>query len=585
MKNNGSKVLKKVGKKWVAFALVGAGVALGNANLVSANEIVGTDVGNQAEVQASTEAVNGVENTDVEGSNVTVPADLVQENTEEVATSGETISDRSVNTEEPEIMLLEATPASQDVSNAAQSTATIEVNSIGNTENKYNVTVDTKIPEASNGDYVDYTFENLPVGDLEGKELKTNDGAVIGSLSVLLNENTFNNKVDNASKETIDSNTIYNSAIVRATFNENVNTLKDIGYSFSYTGQGINIYPNKDASTVKTKISSGSKVVAELDAPTLPYPKEKVETVIYMDGPYTFADVSENGDITASQLQLEIKSGEGGVKAGTDYTLSWTDDSNFKLKPENIEVGTELRIYNQGAYTDSSYVNEAGYIFYDKVPSLSVKISSVTDKSITVTTLSDLPENTKFGSTVKGDVFVVSPTESQLDVSRSRITSVENISTVNGVVKDVDQMDYVNLKGSVASAVASKKTGTVVENNVSTTGEKLTGTITVADNVTVGTAYDTSAQDEKITLADGRVFKLKTKGANSVGTVVEGTTEVVNTYEEVKGTVIENNVSTTGEKLTDTITVVSNVSVGTAYDTSAQEEKIKLADGRVFKLK
>ncbi len=585
MKNNGSKVLKKVGKKWVAFALVGAGVALGNTDLVSANEIVGSNVGEQIEVQASTEVLTGVENTEVESNIESVSEDIVQDKPEEVATSVETISERSVNTEEPEIMLLEATSTTQDLSNVAESTAVIEVNSSGNTVNKYNVTVDTKIPQASNGDYVDYTFENLPVGDLEGKELKTNDGVVIGSLSVLVDENTFNNKVDNASKETIDSNTIYNSAIVRATFNENVNALKDISYSFSYTGQGIVFYPNKDVSTVKTKISTGSKVVAELDAPTLPYSKEKIETVIYMDGPYTFANVSENGDITASQLQLEIKSGVGGVKAGTDYTLSWTDDSNFKLKPENIEVGTELILYNQGAYTDSSYVNDAGYIFYNKVPSLSVKVTSVTDKSITVTTLSDLPENTKFGSTIKGDVFTVSPTKAQLDVSRSRITSVENISTVNGVVKDVEEMDYVNLKGSVASAAASKKIGTVIENNVSTTGEKLTDTITVVSNVSVGTAYDTSAQDEKITLADGRVFKLKTKGANSTGKVIEGTTEVVNTYEEVKGSVFEDNfIEGTTTKLTDTVTVVSKASVGSAYDSSAQEEVITLADGKSYKL-
>lgn len=127
--------------------------------------------------------------------------------------------------------------------------------------------------------------------------------------------------------------------------------------------------------------------------------------------------------------------------------------------------------------------------------------------------------------------------------------------------------------------------GSVIENNVSTTGEKLTDTITVVSNVSVGTAYDTSAQEEKITLEDGRVFKLKTKGANSTGKVIEGTTEVVNTYEEVKSSVFEDNfIEGTSTKLTDTATVVSKASVGSAYDSSAQDEVITLADGKSYKL-
>ncbi|HFU3830482.1 TPA: MucBP domain-containing protein, partial [Streptococcus suis] len=100
-----------------------------------------------------------------------------------------------------------------------------------------------------------------------------------------------------------------------------------------------------------------------------------------------------------------------------------------------------------------------------------------------------------------------------------------------------------------------------------------------------GTAYDTSAQEEKIKLADGRVFKLKTKGANSTGKVVEGTAEVVNVYEEVKSSVYEDNfIEGTTTKLTDTATVVSKASVGSAYDSLAQDEVITLADGKSYKL-
>ncbi|HEM3648972.1 TPA: MucBP domain-containing protein [Streptococcus suis] len=193
------------------------------------------------------------------------------------------------------------------------------------------------------------------------------------------------------------------------------------------------------------------------------------------------------------------------------------------------------------------------------------------------------------------NVVYVSDTGEVLEGRSSVLTQAKVGTAYNTVAKTFDgyklketpsnAIGVSSIEDTLVTYVYVKNTGSVVENNVSTTGEKLTATITVADNVTVGTAYDTSAQEEKITLSDGRVFKLKTKGANSVGTVVEGTTEVVNVYEEVKSSVFEDSfIEGTTTKLTDTATVVSKASVGTAYDSSAQEEVITLADGKSYKL-
>ncbi|MFM0621213.1 MucBP domain-containing protein, partial [Streptococcus suis] len=144
-----------------------------------------------------------------------------------------------------------------------------------------------------------------------------------------------------------------------------------------------------------------------------------------------------------------------------------------------------------------------------------------------------------------------------------------------------------------------QKGGDVIVNYVDQDGNPISGTTdkgtttesTVTDTsyTKAGTAYNTTdLKPTTITTTDGKVYQLvpeATKG-NEDGKVESGvTTEVTYVYKEVKGSVVVNYISTTGEELQTQVVDTPESSTGTEYDTTdVKPETITTKDGRTFKL-
>ncbi|HEL2217862.1 TPA: MucBP domain-containing protein [Streptococcus suis] len=144
-----------------------------------------------------------------------------------------------------------------------------------------------------------------------------------------------------------------------------------------------------------------------------------------------------------------------------------------------------------------------------------------------------------------------------------------------------------------------QKGGDVIVNYVDQDGNPISGTTdkgtttesTVTDTsyTKAGTAYNTTdLKPTTITTTDGKVYQLvpeATKG-NEDGTVESGVTkEVTYVYKEVKGSVVVNYISTTGEEIQAQVVDTPESSTGTEYDTTdVKPETITTKDGRTFKL-
>ncbi|WP_339059856.1 MucBP domain-containing protein [Streptococcus suis] len=129
--------------------------------------------------------------------------------------------------------------------------------------------------------------------------------------------------------------------------------------------------------------------------------------------------------------------------------------------------------------------------------------------------------------------------------------------------------------------------GSVTVKHVTTTGEVLKEETSVKTNEPVGTPYETQPED-KIVTDNGRTFVyrgLKEDSADPKGEVKEGTQKVTFVYEEVKGNVTVEHVTTDGKVLKAETPVFSeNQSTGTAYETK-NETELKDEAGNVYVFK
>ncbi|HFR3692014.1 TPA: MucBP domain-containing protein, partial [Streptococcus suis] len=144
-----------------------------------------------------------------------------------------------------------------------------------------------------------------------------------------------------------------------------------------------------------------------------------------------------------------------------------------------------------------------------------------------------------------------------------------------------------------------EKAGDVIVHYITTDGTPISGVTntgsvtasTVDDTVNgkPGSTYDTSdLRPTTITTDEGKTYELvptATIGDES-GKVESGVTkEVTYVYKEVKGSVVVNYISTTGEELQAQVVDTPESSTGTEYDTTdVKPETITTKDGRTFKL-
>ncbi|HEM5269982.1 TPA: MucBP domain-containing protein, partial [Streptococcus suis] len=182
----------------------------------------------------------------------------------------------------------------------------------------------------------------------------------------------------------------------------------------------------------------------------------------------------------------------------------------------------------------------------------------------------------------------------------------ETITTEDGTVyyyKEVKDTSAPTtgkvVEGTTTVQYVYEQAGDVIVHYIATDGTPISG-VTNAGTVTAstvddtvngkpGSTYDTSdLRPTTITTDDGKTYELvpaSTVG-DETGTVEAGVTkEVTYVYKEVKGSVVVNYISTTGEELQAQVVDTPESSTGTEYDTTdVKPETITTKDGRTFKL-
>ena len=125
----------------------------------------------------------------------------------------------------------------------------------------------------------------------------------------------------------------------------------------------------------------------------------------------------------------------------------------------------------------------------------------------------------------------------------------------------------------------------LLDNYIQGTTTKLTNTQTVKPTGTpVGEDYTTTHQD-RITTADGKIYKYVSSTNNTTGKVKLGTTNVANYYAEVKGNVVVDYQDKQGNTISPRIVDTPDTSVGTAYDTTDHKPStITTADGVSYRI-
>ena len=125
----------------------------------------------------------------------------------------------------------------------------------------------------------------------------------------------------------------------------------------------------------------------------------------------------------------------------------------------------------------------------------------------------------------------------------------------------------------------------LLDNYIQGTTTKLTNTQTVKPTGTpVDEDYTTTHQD-RITTADGKIYKYVSSTNNTTGKVKLGTTNVANYYTEVKGNVVVDYQDKQGNTLSPRIVDTPDTSVGTAYDTTDHKPStITTADGASYRI-
>ncbi len=199
------------------------------------------------------------------------------------------------------------------------------------------------------------------------------------------------------------------------------------------------------------------------------------------------------------------------------------------------------------------------------------------------------------GKEIKGEV----PVHKDVSVGTEyNLEGIENepITTSDGKVYVIESVPD-DMKGKltedakIITLVYKEVKSAVVVNYEDEAGNKLVDAKVVVKDQSVGTPYDASTTEfklPKITLSNGKVYKIvpkKTKGSLT-GKVTEKNIDITFVYEEVKTDLVVKYVDESGNEIKLPVTVLKDVSCGTAYnvDTASLKPVKIVIDGKEYEL-
>ncbi|WP_394406085.1 MucBP domain-containing protein, partial [Streptococcus sp. 20-1249] len=349
-------------------------------------------------------------------------------------------------------------------------------------------------------------------------------------------------------------------------------------YYITSDGKVLTDFTTSNGKTVADKVTivGHGDTDSAYDTTSVRYP-----TITAADGTlYYYKEI----DTTAKNLHPVVDD-----KTDTDYR------SNEKIDGEKGTIKTDTvkqltYVYEKAGNVNVHYVDTDGN-------ELQPSVEDVTNGK-PGTGYDTVLDNKQNEITVNGLVYYLVPAG---EYKVGTVGDENNLTVVgNGKATGIDATT-----GTVDAGVTKnvtyvyQKGGDVIVNYVDQDGNPISGTTdkgtttesTVTDTsyTKAGTAYNTTdLKPTTITSTDGKVYQLvpeATKG-NEDGKVESGVTkEVTYVYKEVKGSVVVNYISTTGEEIQAQVVDTPESSTGTEYDTTdVKPETITTKDGRTFKL-
>ncbi|NQN54582.1 YSIRK-type signal peptide-containing protein, partial [Streptococcus suis] len=290
------------------------------------------------------------------------------------------------------------------------------------------------------------------------------------------------------------------------------------------------------------------------------------------------------------------------TKDNKPTTITTEDGKTYRLVP-SLTKGNETGDVVEGT-TEVTYVYEEvkGDVvveYYDTEGNL---ISGLSDKGEAV--------DTKEVDTVPSSPGT--PYNTDEDHKPNTITTADGTVYYYKEVKDTSASTTGEVvEGTTTVQYVYEKAGNVNVNYVDTEGNVISPKVADETNEKAGTEYSTTDnKPSTITTADGKTYKLVPAGTYNVGTVSDSsnltaagngtatgvdsetgaveagkTKEITYVYEEVKGNVIVNYITTDGKVIKQPVEDTPSSSTGTPYDTKDNKPTtITTEDGKTYRL-
>ncbi|HEL2176044.1 TPA: MucBP domain-containing protein [Streptococcus suis] len=320
-------------------------------------------------------------------------------------------------------------------------------------------------------------------------------------------------------------------------------------------------------------------------------------------------------DVNGVELQAPVADTTDG-KPGSDYntaegtekptTITTADGKVYALVPAgDYPVGTVAADSNLASGATPTGTVEAGvtkevtYVYQEVKGDVIVEYYD-TEGNVIAKTVVDTPTSST------GTPY------NTLDQKPATITTADGTVYYYKEVKDTSAAeDGTVVEGTTTVQYVYEKAGSVNVNYVDTEGNPIQAPVADETNEKAGTEYTTA--DNKpttITTADGKTYRLVEAGTYNVGTVSDdnnltavgngkatgidattgtveaGTTkEITYVYEEVKGNVVVNYITTDGTVIKQPVEDTPTSSTGTPYDTTDNKPTtITTEDGKTYRI-
>ncbi|HFU4222469.1 TPA: MucBP domain-containing protein, partial [Streptococcus suis] len=291
---------------------------------------------------------------------------------------------------------------------------------------------------------------------------------------------------------------------------------------------------------------------------------------------YTLAD----GTVIKDPVNDETNQKPGSpydTKDNKPETITTTDGKVYKLVPTATK-GNETGDVEAGKTIEVTYIYEEvkGNVVVEYYDTEGNPISGTETEN--KTSVEDTPNSS------------VGTAYTTLDNKPAKITAADGTVYYYKEVKTDSAAETGKVvEGTTTVKYVYEPAGSVTVNYVTTDGTVIKSPVKDEENAEPGKTYST--EDNKpttITTEDGKTYKLvpnATTGEEN-GTVTSGEDkQVTYVYEEVKGSVVVNYVTTDGTVIQAPVTDTPETSTGTPYDTTdVKPETITTADGKTYKL-